>query len=581
MNHSSINVFLICLSSLLWACEGALPQTDLQTELSSWTDRESVPKSVIQSTRAFRERLLSDPYRPAYHFAFPEDLGIPGDPNGAFYHNGRYHLMYLYLREGAGFSYGHVSSSDLLHWRHHPDAIGEGKPEDGAGNQEDGVFSGGGFVDRNGRAIITYWQFIRDWRDPGKFSDGKLGISIATSRDRHFDQWKKMDANPVIVSTDWGITETTDANGDELIYGSADPSQIWQKDGKYYMLTGNLLVLRKYGSGPQARADSLEFQGDHLYLFESEDLTSWTYLHEFYERNPEWTEITEDNMCPSFLPLPSSPDGGPESGKHLLLFISHNLGCQYYVGEYRNDKFYPDNHGRMTWVDNDYFAPEALIDGNGRQIMWAWMHDGNPDSLKEASRQEVWEKNYYGWTGTYGLPRSLWLGEDGRLRMRPVKELAALRQNYQYRENIAVPSDEEVLLGFVDYELQELELTIDPGKSQQVGVLVAGSADGQEQTALYYDAETKELVCDATKSSLDYGARVVERAPFELQDNEQLVLRVFVDRSVVEVYANDRQAIARRIYPRLGGHHVKLFSKGGQANVQAVKTWEIMPSNPF
>ena len=57
-------------------------------------------------------------------------------------------------------------------------------------------------------------------------------------------------------------------------------------------------------------------------------------------------------MCPSFLPLPSSPAGGPPSGKHLLLFISHNKGCQYYVGDYRNDRFFPNNHGRMTWVDN-------------------------------------------------------------------------------------------------------------------------------------------------------------------------------------------------------------------------------------
>jgi len=124
----------------------------------------------------------------------------------------------------------------------------------------------------------------------------------------------------------------------------------------------------------------------------SDDLKKWEYVHELYKSDRKWTEKTEDNMCPSFLPLPSSPDGGEPSGKYLLLFISHNKGCQYYVGSYRNDRFYPDNHGRMTWVDNAYFAPEALIDGDGRQIMWAWIFDDRPDSLK----------NFYGWTGTYG-----------------------------------------------------------------------------------------------------------------------------------------------------------------------------------
>ena len=77
-------------------------------------------------------------------------------------------------------------------------------------------------------------------------------------------------------------------------------------------------------------------------------------------------------MCPSFLPLPRSREGGPPSGKHLQLFISHNMGCQYYVGRYDTERqvFLPEGHGRMSWVDNTFFAPEALIDGNGRQIMW-------------------------------------------------------------------------------------------------------------------------------------------------------------------------------------------------------------------
>ena len=549
--------------------------------VSDWSNKP-VPKDVIQSTRAFRERLLADPYRPAYHFLVPEDVGRPGDPNGAFYYNGRYHLMYLYKREGSGFSWGHVSSTDLLHWRHHPDAIGPG-------NGDHGVFSGGAFVDMDGKALITYWEFMdKETRDKhaNKAYEGRpFGIGIAESTDEHFETWTKFSANPVIPSTDWGITVTKDENGQDLIYGSADPSQIWMKNGRYYMLTGNLLVLRKYGLGPKHLSESMvsnkpeafyrdccseEHQGDHLYLFVSDDLENWEYMHEFYESDRKWTEITEDNMCPSFLPLPSGPNGEP-GDKHLLLFISHNMGCQYYIGIYKNDKFYPDDHGRMTWKDNAYFAPEALIDGQGRHIMWSWIFDDRPQELKD----------YYGWTGTYGLPRSLWLGEDGTLRMRPVRELANLRQEVLEKENFTIDADSEMRLDDFGKQLLELEITIEPGQAQQTGVLVNYSQDGREKTALYYDATEKKLVIDATQSSVDMGRRDIEKGPFELGKEEPLVLRVFVDKSIVEVFANDRQAVARRVYPKLGGLGVKLFAKGGDVKVLSVKAWELMPSNPY
>jgi beta-fructofuranosidase len=525
---------------------------------------QPVSKEIIRTTKEFRDRLLSDPNRPGYHFTFPEDDGRPGDPNGSFYHNGRYHLMYLYNRAGMGFSWGHVSSSDLLHWRHHPDAIMPG-------NGDDGCFSGGAFVDDDGTTVLSYWML---W--------GSRGIGLASSSDPDFANWKKFPSNPVIQSTDWGITTMKDADGKPFHVGSADPSNIWKKDGTYYMLTGNLLVLRKFGSrgeglpandhnAPPLPADSFKYQGDRLYLFSSKDLKQWTYKHEFYQGDRKWTSKTEDNMCPSFLPLPSSPDGGKASGKHLLLFISHNLGAQYYVGTYRNDRFYPDNHGRMTWKDNAYFAPEAMVDGKGRQIMWSWIFDDRPDSVIQ----------HYGWTGMYGLPRTLWLGEDGTLRMRPVKELEMLRYNRKVVCGIQVRSNSEVKLDPLKSDMMELNVRFQPGTAQQLGVKVGVSDDGKEETIVYYDAAEKKLKVDTRNSGLGYGRKVVEEAPFELKKGEPLELRIFIDKSVIEVFANDRQAIARMVYPTLGGRDIRLFSKGGNASVQTFTAWEMHPSNPY
>ncbi|MEJ7679103.1 MAG: hypothetical protein WKG06_14870 [Segetibacter sp.] len=239
------------------------------------------------------------------------------------------------------FHGGHVSSKDLLHWRHHPDALMPG-------NGDDGVFSGGAFVDNNGKGILTYWEYVNS-RDTSQtiFSERKTGISLAESADKHFDKWTKSSSNPAIRSTDWGITETKDKDGQEVIYGSADPSNIWIKDGRYYMLTGNLLVLNKYGRKPDSRA---EFQGDHAYLFVSDDLKNGNTYMNFTSQTANGQIKVKIICAPVFCHYLPVPEGGKFSGKHLLLFISHNKGCQYYIGTYRNDKFYPDNHGRMTWA---------------------------------------------------------------------------------------------------------------------------------------------------------------------------------------------------------------------------------------
>jgi beta-fructofuranosidase len=410
-------------------------------------------------------------------------------------------------------------------------------------------------VDDDGAAYLSYWML---W--------GARGIGLAQSRGPHFDSWSKLKANPVIPSTEWGITAARDASGKPVLYGSADPSNIWKKDGRYYMLTGNLLVLNKQGRASDA---PLEAQGDRLYLFVSENLRDWKYLHVFYERNPAWTDRSEDNMCPSFLPLPGSPDGGPPSGKHLLLFISHNKGCQYYVGNCRNDRFLPDHHGRMTWVDNTYFAPEALVDDRGRQIMWAWLTD-NPEGEKEK-----------GWSGVYGLPRTLWLGEDGTLRLRPVKEIEMLRGQERSWPAVTLTNGQARPLEGISGDSCELEIEIDAGTARRCGVKVRAAADGMEETLLYFDREAQALVFDSTRSGVS-GRKVVESAPFALREDESLHLRVFVDRSVVEIYANDRQAIGRRVYPmRADSTRVSLFSQGGAARFRSVRAWEMMPANPF
>lgn len=493
-------------------------------------------EQLIRSARELRARLLQDPHRPTYHIVSPEGVCAPFDPNGALYWKGRYHLMYIVQTE-KGHCWAHISSHDLVHWRHHPLAL---EP----GGVDEGIFSGGAFIDKEGVPTITYWGLGEE-----------AGICLATSTDDELDHWTKSPHNPVIPQTEHGFSVGADGEP----YGVADPSSIWVCDGRYYMMTGNLPVLREYG----LERDQEAHKGDTTYLFVSDDLAHWEYLHPFYTSSRKWTAVDEDNMCPDFFPL---------GDEHMLLFISHNHGCQYYVGRYAHDRFHPRLHGRMSWSDRAFFAPESLVDDRGRRIMWAWIFDGRAPETQKAS----------GWSGTMSLPRMLWLGEDGTLRMAVPEELALLRYNPRGYEDLTVPTDGERPLESVEGRRLELNVQMTSDAATQFGLKVCCSPDDEEYTLVFYDALEEELCIDTRHASLGEGPKSVERGPFTLCEDEPLTLRVFVDHSVVEAFANDRQAVMRRIYPtRADSVDVRLFSRGGPAHVRLVEAWDMAPTNAW
>ena len=115
-----------------------------------------------------------------------------------------------------------------------------------------------------------------------------------------------------------------------------------------------------------------------------------------------------------------------------------------------------------------------------------------------------------------------------------------------------------------------LELTHQDAK--QCGVKVCCSPGGEEQTLVYYDAARRSSRWTPPSRAWRKGRKSVEAGPLELRPDEPLQLRVFVDKSVVEVFANGRQAVMRRIYPsRADSLGVAVFSQGGPAHVPRSK----------
>ena len=127
-------------------------------------------------------------------------------------------------------------------------------------------------------------------------------------------------------------------------------------------------------------------------------------------------------------------------------------------------------------------------------------------------------------------------------------------------------------------------MTVAPNTtSKQLGLKVRTSLGGEETTLIYYDGEAKKLCFDPRKSGVG-GQRglALEQALYELEEGEPLALRIIVDKSVIEVFANRRQAICRRVSP---AHNDSLetenYAEGGSATFSRIRAWKMMPSNPY
>jgi sucrose-6-phosphate hydrolase SacC (GH32 family) len=491
-------------------------------------EKSSENSNLIMSARQLRAKLLSDRHRPTYHFVTPEGVCMPFDPNGAIFWKGKYHLCYIFQDE-RGHCWGHASSKDLVHWRHHPPAL-----TPNPGDPDRGIFSGNAFVNKQGEAVILYHGV-------------NAGNCIAVSSENDLDHWTKLPSNPIVPSPKKG-------DPDFGKYSSWDPHG-WLEGDTYYAVFG----------------------GNPATLFKSEDMIRWSFIGPLLSEDMPDVNKDEDISCPDLFKL---------GDKHMLLCISHKRGCRYYLGRFENERFYPEQHARMNWPGGTCFAPESLMDGQGRRIMWAWV-------LDQCSQRQLQES---GWSGTMTLPRVLSLGKDGRLQVAPVEELQALRLNHRRFEDLTIRADSELRLEDIYGDCLELAVEMQPQEAGEFGLKVRCSPQGEEKTIIVYDSEQRCLRLELAKSTLDseviyrtfcmYGgenpAVTVQEAPFELKQDERLQLRIFLDRSILEVFANGRQCLTQRIYPtRADSLGVVVFARKGSAAVTFLEAWDMAPANPW
>ncbi|MDE3001456.1 MAG: glycoside hydrolase family 32 protein, partial [Gemmatimonadota bacterium] len=270
-----------------------------------------------------------------------------------------------------------------------------------------------------------------------------------------------------------------------------------------------------------------------------------------------------------------------------LLFCSHLQGSQYYIGEVRNERFCPEIHGRMSWEGGHLGGPRTLLDANDRRVFFDWIRDLRGNERERES----------GWSGAMTVPRLLSPGPDGHLQIDPVPELEVLRLDGRRHGPIDIAADSEVALEGIGGDCLELAIEIDPREAREIGVKVRRSPGGEEETAVSCDVAASVLRVDVSRSSLDRAIRytryrslqphlsereqyvTAQEGPLDLAPGEPLVLRIFLDRSILEVFANRRQCVTQRIYPtRTDSMGVSLFARGGAARFKSLQAWSLAPA---
>jgi beta-fructofuranosidase len=180
-----------------------------------------------------------------------------------------------------------------------------------------------------------------------------------------------------------------------------------------------------------------------------------------------------------------------------------------------------------------------------------------------------------GWNQIMSLPRRLTLSGTDDIGMEPAGAIESLRGRHARVAKMRLPANQEVVLPGVSGNAIEIAAEFQPSAASVLELNVLRSPNREEVTRIqfyrnrgYRNPEDRRLSSaisiDSSYSSTlaDARPRIPETANVFVAEEEPLKLHVFVDRSIVEVFANGRQCVAVRVYPGRDSVGVSLRSQG-------------------
>ena len=497
---------------------------------------------IPDSALCWEEMKLSDEfdvsnrekYRPVYHFS--PAYGWMNDPNGMFYKDGVYHLFYQHNPYGSmwgNMHWGHATSTDLVTWEHHGDAISP----DALGT----IFSGSCVVDKDNTAGFGAGAVIAFYTSASDRQVQSMAYSLDNGK-----TFKKYARNPILTSTQRDFR---------------DPKVIWHEDTKKWIMV--LAV------------------GQEMEIYSSADLKSWTLESKFGEGQGAHGGVWE---CPDLLELPVE---GTELKKWVLVCNLNPGGpfggsaTQYFVGTFDGKRFVNESPAVTKWMDwgKDHYATVTWSDApDNRRIAIAWM--SNWQYANDVPTSQYRSPN--------SVPRDLSLFTvDGEtyLQSAPSPELLALRdasKKRSFKVN-GTRTIKEMIPG--NDGAYEIELTIENQRADVIGFRLYN--DKGEEVDMQYDMKEKKFSMDRRKSGevsfnenfpmLTWTA--IEQGRNEEQDGkEALKLRLFVDKSSVEAFGDGgRFVMTNQVFPSEPYNHIDFYSKGGAYKVDSFVVYKLKP----
>ena len=475
--------------------------------------------------------------RPIFHFTIPENH--LNDPNGLCFWKGNWHMFYqAYPLKDSRQHWGHCYSNDLIHWKDLPLAI---YPD-----PEKYVYSGATMVEDD-RVVAAYY---------GR----PVGEMIAISTDPLLLNWEKTGNAPVIPAPE---------NWEVAGYKTFDP-YLWKKGDFYYLISGNSMF-----NGPDSRRLPVEF------LFRSKDLKTWEYLHHFVE-DDRFSMIGDDRACPYFCPI---------GDKYILNHFSHKSGARYLVGNYDEDRdvFVATNGGAVNTGGSltpngtnkgAFHAPSAFPDGKGGvYVIYNTFAPKDPAEVNIDCMTLVYRQT---------------LDEHDRVLFSPAGDYQSLRYGHVAEEGIRLPANKEVVLKKVrgkelemilefDEDTPSLEIDVlrDPRKEEYTRIVFLrdkGYHDRTKDGDQAINDPYSVLLLDSTHGSVSTNAspRQPDEKQFPMTGSDHLTLHIFVDRSIVEVFANDFCVSMVRTLPiKKNSTGVSVRAIGKDTGIRKMDAWKM------
>ena len=479
-------------------------------------------------------------WRPLYHFTPAKNW--TNDPNGLLYVKGTYHLYNQqnpFENHWGHMSWGHATSTDIVHWKHLPIAI----PESIKGDDTTWIFSGSAVLDKNN---TSGWCKTND-----------CIVAIYTGHQPHI----RKESQFVAYSNDGGTTFTNYDKNPVIDLNKRDfrdPNVLWYEPGKFWLMT---VVL----------------PAEHTARFySSANLKDWTLLSEFGPQG--YTGAYWE--CPFLIQLPVE---GTSEKKWVLVTSAaggeRGVFEQYFVGDFDGKEFKNDNDSSkiltLDYGDTYYAAiPWNNLPGNQKTYI-GWMIP-NPQPT-------------YPWRGQMSVARDLSLRQtkDGiRLKQKPSSvvenEMNKLSNNkITELKNIALNNAEtDVSKNKIKGNAYwiKAELTLQPNATAGFKIAQKKDANGKviNEIVIGYDASTHQLFVDRTNSGGKLNEKALKRT-IDLSDtSDRIQLEILLDKSSLEVFANNGEAaLTTYIYPDEGADNIAAYSSNGNATIDNLKIWDL------